>query len=136
MNSSEEIGYTLTQGQWRGELLLELLSEEIPAGMQQRAIAELAALLRNKLAAAEIPAADLHGYVTPRRLTVIAQGIPAAQPDRSEARRGPRVGAPAGAIEGFVRSAGIASIDECEIRDTGKGEFYFATIKRAGWPAA
>jgi glycyl-tRNA synthetase beta chain len=136
MSSSEEIVYTPTRGQWRGELLLELLSEEMPAGMQRRAIAELAALLRDKLAAAEIPAADLHRYVTPRRLAVIAKGIPAAQPDRSEARRGPRVGAPAAAIEGFLRSAGIASIDECEIRDTGRGEFYFATIKRAGRPAA
>ena len=100
--------------------------------MQRRAIAELTGLLRDKLAAAEIPAAELRGYVTPRRLTVIAEGIPAAQPDRSEERRGPRVGAPAPAIEGFLRSAGIASIEECEIRDTGRGEFYFATINRAG----
>jgi glycyl-tRNA synthetase beta chain len=135
MSSSEKIVFAPIRVQRRGELLLELLSEEMPAGMQRRAIAELATLLRDKLAAAEIPAADLHGYVTPRRLTVIAKGIPAAQPDRSEARRGPRVGAPAAAIEGFLRSAGIASIDECEIRDTGKGEFYFATIKRAGRPA-
>ena len=136
MSSSEEIAFAPIRVQRRGELLLELLSEEMPAGMQRRAIAELATLLRDKLAAAEIPAADLHGYVTPRRLTVIAKGIPAAQPDRSEARRGPRVGAPAAAIEGFLRSAGIASIDECEIRDTGRSEFYFATIKRAGRPAA
>jgi glycyl-tRNA synthetase beta chain len=119
-----------------GELLLELLSEEIPAGMQRRAIAELTGLLRDSLAAAEIAAAEMRGYVTPRRLTVIAWGIPIGQPDRSEERRGPRVGAPVPAIEGFLRSAGIASIGECEIRDTGKGEFYFATIKRPGRPAA
>jgi glycyl-tRNA synthetase beta chain len=119
-----------------GELLLELLSEEIPAGMQRRAIAELTELLRDRLAAAEIPAAEVRGYVTPRRLTVIAWGIPTGQPDRSEERRGPRVGAPAPAIEGFLRSAGIASIGECEIRDTGRGEFYFATINRPGRPAA
>jgi glycyl-tRNA synthetase beta chain len=119
-----------------GELLLELLSEEIPAGMQRRAIADLAGLLRDKLAAAEIPAAELRGYVTPRRLTVIAHGIPAGQPDRSEERRGPRVGAPAPAIEGFLRSAGLASIEECEVRDTGRGEFYFATINQPGRPAA
>ena len=62
--------------------------------MQRRAIEELTGLLRDKLAAAEIPAADMRGYVTPRRLTVIAEGIPAAQPDRTEERRGPRVGAP------------------------------------------
>jgi glycyl-tRNA synthetase beta chain len=82
MSSSEEIVSGPIRVQRRGELLLELLSEEMPAGMQRRAIAELAALLRDKLAAAEIPAADLHGYVTPRRRTVIAKGIPAAQPDR------------------------------------------------------
>jgi glycyl-tRNA synthetase beta chain len=117
-------------------LLLELLSEEIPAGMQRRAIGELTGLLRDKLAAAEIPGTEMRGYVTPRRLTVIAEGIPSGQPDRSEERRGPRLGAPAPAIEGFLRAAGIASIGECEIRDTGRGEFYFATINRPGRPAA
>ena len=88
--------------------MLELLSEEIPAGMQRRAIAELTGLVRNKLAAAEIAAAEVRGYVTPRRLTIIAEGIPAGQPDRSEERRGPRVGAPGSAIDGFLRSAGLA----------------------------
>jgi glycyl-tRNA synthetase beta chain len=118
------------------ELLLELLSEEVPAGMQRRAIADLTALLRDKLAAAEIPAVEMRGYVTPRRLTIIAAGIPAGQPNRSEERRGPRVGAPAPAIDGFLRSAALASIEECEIRDTGRGEFYFAAVNRPGRPAA
>src|SRR5271169_2851370 len=106
-----------------GELLLELLSEEIPARMQRRAIDDLTGLLRDKLAAAEIPAGNLRGYVTPRRLAVIAKGIPSTQPDRTEERRGPRVGAPTQAIEGFLRSAGLGSTAECEIRDTGRGEF-------------
>ena len=66
-----------------GDLLLELLSEEIPARMQRRAIEEFAALVRDKLAAAEIPAQTLRGYVTPRRLALIADGIPGQQPDRS-----------------------------------------------------
>src|SRR5216684_913970 len=96
-----------------GELLLELLSEEIPARMQRRAIEDLAGLVRAKLAEAEIPAQTLCGYVTPRRLTLIADGIPAQQPDRSEERRGPRVGAPQQAIDGFLRAASVASIDEC-----------------------
>jgi glycyl-tRNA synthetase beta chain len=117
-----------------GELLLELLSEEIPARMQRRAIADLAALVRDKLAAAEIAASEVRGYVTPRRLTVIAQGIPERQPDRTEERRGPRLGAPAQAIDGFLRAAGLASLDQCEIRDTGRGEFYFAVLRRAGAP--
>ncbi|HYZ39350.1 MAG TPA: glycine--tRNA ligase subunit beta [Stellaceae bacterium] len=120
----------------RGELLLELLSEEIPAGMQRRAIQSLTGLMRDKLAAAEIPAASLRGYVTPRRLTLIAEGIPPAQPDRIEERRGPRVGAPTPAVDGFLRAASVASLGQCEIRDTGRGEFYFAIIKRPGRPSA
>jgi glycyl-tRNA synthetase beta chain len=117
------------------ELLLELLSEEIPARMQRRAIGDFTGLIRDKLAANEIPAADIRGYVTPRRLAVIAEGIPAMQPDRTEERRGPRVGAPRPAIDGFLRSLGLAAIDECEIRDTGRGEFYFGLVKRPGQPS-
>jgi len=118
------------------ELLLELLSEEIPARMQRRAIEDLTGLLRDKLAAAEIPAGNLRGYVTPRRLAVIAEGIASTQPDRTEERRGPRVGAPPQAIDGFLRSTGLSSVEACEIRDTGRGKFYFAVIKRSGQPAA
>ena len=117
------------------ELLLELLSEEIPARMQRRAVEDLTGSLRDKLAAAEIPAESLRGYVTPRRLAVVAAGVPAIQPGRAEERRGPRVGAPQPAIDGFVRSAGVASIVECEIRDTGRGEIYFAVVSRAPRPA-
>ena len=73
--------------------------------------------------------------MTPRRLTVIADGIPERQPDRSEERRGPRVGAPPQAIDGFLRAAGLSSIEQCEVRDTGRGEFYFAVVNRPGRPA-
>ncbi|MFZ3235251.1 MAG: glycine--tRNA ligase subunit beta, partial [Stellaceae bacterium] len=135
MTSVEEALYEPIKKTRRGELLLELLSEEIPARMQRRAIEDLTGLVRDKLAAAEIPAAALRGYATPRRLAVIAQGIAATQPDRSEERRGPRVGAPQPAIDGFLRSAGLASIEECEIRDTGRGEFYFAIVRRSGRPS-
>jgi glycyl-tRNA synthetase beta chain len=110
-----------------GELLLELLSEEIPARMQRRALDDLTGLIRDKLAAADIPAASLTGYVTPRRLVVIADGIAVRQPDREEERRGPRVGAPEQAIAGFLRAAGLSSIEQCEVR----GEFHFAVIN---WP--
>jgi glycyl-tRNA synthetase beta chain len=119
-----------------GELLLELLTEEIPARMQRRAIEDLTGLIRDKLTAAEIPAAELRGTVTPRRLTVIAGGIPERQLDRSEERRGPRVGAPQQALDGFLRAAGLSSIEKCEVRDTGRGEFYFAVVQHAGRPAA
>jgi glycyl-tRNA synthetase beta chain len=114
------------------ELLLELLSEEIPARMQRRAIQDLTGLLSDKLAAADIPAESIRGYVTPRRLVVVAERIPPTQPDRTEERRGPRIGAPQPAINGFLRSAGLASIEKLEIRDTGRGKFYFAVVSRAG----
>src|SRR5438105_10774241 len=104
--------------------------------MQRRAIEDLTGLIRDKLSAAEIPAADLRGYVTPRRLTVIADGIPERQPDRSEERRGPRLGAPQQALDGFLRAAGLSSIEQCEVRDTGRGEFYFAIVQHAGRPSA
>jgi glycyl-tRNA synthetase beta chain len=115
-----------------GELLLELLSEEIPARMQRRAIEDLVGLIRDKLAAADIPAARIDGQVTPRRLVVFADGIPARQPDREEERRGPRVGAPGAALGGFLRAAGLQSIDQCERRATDRGEFYFAVLKQPG----
>jgi glycyl-tRNA synthetase beta chain len=121
----------------RGELLLEVLSEEIPARMQRRAIADLTGLVRDKLAAADLPTEIVRGYVTPRRLAVIAEGIPAAQPDRVEERRGPQLGASPQAIGGFLRSTGLGSTDECEIRQSeGRGAFYFAVVRRPGRPAA
>jgi glycyl-tRNA synthetase beta chain len=91
----------------RGELLLELLSEEIPARMQRRAIDEFVGLVRDKLTAAEIAAAGLRGYVTPRRLTIIADGIP--EPTRFlRGAPSPRVNAPEAARAGSARSAGVA----------------------------
>ncbi|HTZ76457.1 MAG TPA: glycine--tRNA ligase subunit beta [Stellaceae bacterium] len=116
------------------ELLLELFTEEIPARMQVRAAEDLARLAGERLAAAGLGAQKIESYVTPRRLVLVADGVPAAQADQSEERRGPRVGAPAQAVEGFLKSTGLASLDQCEKRDTGKGVFYFAIIKRAGKP--
>jgi glycyl-tRNA synthetase beta chain len=111
-----------------GELLLELLSEEIPARMQRRAIEDLTSLIGDRLKAADIPAATIEGHVTPRRLVIIADGIPTRQPDRNEERRGPRLNAPEAALNGFLRSAGLKSVDELEQR----GEFYFAVMQRPG----
>jgi glycyl-tRNA synthetase beta chain len=118
------------------ELLLELLTEEIPARMQSRAAEDLAALAREKLTAAGLVPVDVQSYSTPRRLTLVAEGLPERQADTTEERRGPRVGAPSNALEGFLKSAGLASIEQCEARDTGKGVFYFAVIRRPGRAAA
>ena len=117
-------------------LLLELLTEEIPARMQARAAEDLARLAGEKLTAAGLASTAIRSYVTPRRLVLAIDGLPDAQPDVTEERRGPRVGAPENAVQGFLKSAGIASLAECEQRDTGKGVFYFAVVKRAGKPTA
>ena len=119
------------------ELLLELLSQEIPARMQRHAIDDLVRHLGEWLQVHRISAGrPIHGYVTLRRLTVIAYDIPKQQPLSQEERRGPRVGAPQPAIDGFLKSVGLAAISECEIRDTGRGEFYFAVIDRPGRASA
>jgi glycyl-tRNA synthetase beta chain len=114
------------------ELLLELFSEEIPARMQLRAAEDLRRLVVDKLAAAQLSHESAQAFVTARRLTLVVAGLPLAQPDVAEEKRGPRVGAPEAAVQGFLKSAGIASLAECEERDTGKGVFYFAIIRRAG----
>jgi glycyl-tRNA synthetase beta chain len=116
------------------ELLLELFSEEIPARMQARAAEDLQRLMTDKLHAAGLHFTLARTYVTPRRLTLVVEELPASQPDVREERKGPRVGSPQAAVDGFLKSAGLKSVKECEERDTGKGVFYFATIERKGQP--
>jgi glycyl-tRNA synthetase beta chain len=118
------------------ELLLELFSEEIPARMQARAAEDLQRLMTDKLHAAGLHFTLARTYVTPRRLTLVVEELPSAQPDVREERKGPRVGSPQPAIDGFLKSAGLKSVKECEERDTGKGVFYFATIEKKGQPTA
>ncbi len=118
------------------ELLLELFSEEIPARMQARAAEDLQRLMTDKLHEAGLHFTLARSYVTPRRLTLVVEELPSAQPDVREERKGPRVGSPQPAIDGFLKSAGLRSLKECEERDTGKGLFYFATIEKKGLPTA
>ncbi|MBI5164287.1 MAG: glycine--tRNA ligase subunit beta [Magnetospirillum sp.] len=115
------------------ELLLEILSEEIPARMQARAAEDLHRLVVEGLAANGLIAEGARAFVTPRRLTVVVEGLPLAGPDVAEERRGPRVGAPEQAMDGFLKASGMA-LDQLETRDTGKGEFWFAVINRKGRP--
>lgn len=113
------------------ELLLELFSEEIPARMQARAAQDLKKLVTDKLKAGGLAFDSADAYVTPRRLTLVVDGLPEKQPDVSEERRGPRVDAPEKAIQGFLGATGL-TLDQCEKRDTGKGEFWFAVIEKKG----
>ncbi|MBI1252391.1 MAG: glycine--tRNA ligase subunit beta [Alphaproteobacteria bacterium] len=114
------------------ELLIELLSEEIPARMQKRAEDDLARALKDKLAAAGIEAKAIKTFSGPRRLVAVIDDLPARTPDVSEERKGPRVGSPEKAIEGFLRGAGLASIDQAQIVEDKKGAFYVARIDRKG----
>ncbi len=113
------------------ELLLELLSEEIPARMQARASADLKKLVEEALDEANLPFGSIDTYVTPRRLTLVADGLSARQPDIREERKGPRADAPERAITGFLNSVGLGR-DQIEERETGNGTVLFAVIERTG----
>jgi glycyl-tRNA synthetase beta chain len=115
------------------DLLLELFSEEIPARMQRRAADNLKSLVTNALVDAGLTYEGAKAFVTPRRLALHVAGLPAASKATREERKGPRVGAPEKALEGFLRGAGLASVDEAEIAsDPKKGEFYVAVIEKPG----
>ncbi|TAK47157.1 MAG: glycine--tRNA ligase subunit beta [Xanthobacteraceae bacterium] len=118
------------------DLLLELFSEEIPARMQAKAADDLRKLVTDKLVDEGLVYEGAKAFVTPRRLALTVQGIPARQPDLKDEKKGPRVGAPEGAIAGFLKSAGLKSIDEATIqKDPKKGDFYVALIEKPGRPA-
>ena len=113
------------------ELLLEILSEEIPARMQAKAADDLKRLVCDGLKKAGLEFSNAEAYVTPRRLALVVDGIPEKQPDISEERRGPSVDAPDKAIQGFLGSVGM-TMDEVETRQTEKGMFLFAKIEKQG----
>ncbi|MEM1065350.1 MAG: glycine--tRNA ligase subunit beta [Pseudomonadota bacterium] len=117
------------------DLLIELLSEEIPARMQAKAAADLKRLVTDGLVEAGLTYAHAGAFHTPRRLTLAIEGLLAESPAVREERKGPRVDAPEKALEGFLRSTGLAK-DQLEAREDKKGAVWFATIERPGRPAA
>ncbi|MDD7911244.1 glycine--tRNA ligase subunit beta [Pseudovibrio exalbescens] len=115
------------------DLLLELFSEEIPARMQRRAAEDLKSLVTNALVDAGLTYEGAKAFVTPRRLALQVAGLPTGSQATREERKGPRVGAPEKALEGFLRGAGLASIEEAQVQsDPKKGEFYVAVIEKPG----
>src|SRR5437868_4355535 len=115
------------------DLLLELFSEEIPARMQGRAADDLKKMVTDRLVDAGLVYEGARACGTTRRLTLFEQGVPARQPDLKEERKGPRVGAPEGAIAGFLKAAGLSSIGEAVIqKDPKKGDFYIALTEKPG----
>jgi glycyl-tRNA synthetase beta chain len=118
------------------DLLLELFSEEIPARMQPRAAEDLQKLLTDALVEHGLVYEGARGFATPRRLTLAVSGLPAGQPDIKDERKGPRVGSPDKALQGFMRAAGLKDIAEAEVRSDKKGDFYVAVIDRPGRPSS
>ena len=114
------------------DLLIEFLSEEIPARMQARAAEDLRKIVTDRLAAAGLVYEGARAFATPRRLALTVHGVPARQPDIKEEKKGPRVGAPEGAIAGFVKAAGLKSISEAKVQPDKKGDFYVALIEKPG----
>lgn len=115
------------------QLLIELFSEEIPARMQKRAAEDLVKLLMDGLTKAGLVPEGQAGFSAPRRLAACFEGLPVAAPDVREERKGPRTDAPQQAIDGFLRGAGLASLDQARVvSDPKKGDFYVADIVRPG----
>ncbi|WP_299480219.1 glycine--tRNA ligase subunit beta [uncultured Roseibium sp.] len=118
------------------DLLLELFSEEIPARMQRKAAEDLKTLVTNALVDAGLPYEGAKAFATPRRLALHVAGVPAGSAATREERKGPRVGAPEKAVEGFLRGAGLQSIDQATVQsDPKKGDFYVAVIEKPGQSA-
>ena len=113
------------------QLLLELFSEEIPARMQAQAARDLERMARERLAEAGFLPEGIKAFGGPRRLTLVADGLPPAQSDRQEERKGPRANSPDQAIDGFLRSTGLTR-DQLFERDG----VLFAVIQKTGRPTS
>jgi len=115
------------------DLLLELFSEEIPARMQAKAADDLRRMVTDKLVAEGLVYEGAKAFATPRRLALTVHGIPSRQSDLKEERRGPRVGGPDAAIQGFLKATGLSRIEDAKIQtDPKKGDFYIALIEKPG----
>ncbi|HRJ70518.1 MAG TPA: glycine--tRNA ligase subunit beta, partial [Beijerinckiaceae bacterium] len=115
------------------DLLLELFSEEIPARMQAKAADDLRRLVTDALVERGLVYEGAKAFVTPRRLVLHVAGLPLQGRDVREEKKGPRVGAPEQAVLGFLKSAGLASLDQAKIEsDPKKGDFYVAVIEKPG----
>ena len=113
------------------DLLIELLSEEIPARMQEFAANELKKNMLSFLADQGVSEIAATAYSTPRRLTLFMSGLPEKAPDISEERKGPRIDAPQQAVDGFLRSVDL-NLDQLEVKRDGNVDKYFASIEKPG----
>ncbi|SEL01107.1 glycyl-tRNA synthetase beta chain [Bosea lupini] len=115
------------------DLLLELFSEEIPARMQRKAAEDLKKLVTDALVERGLTYEGAKAFATPRRLVLTIAGLPVRGRDVREERKGPRVGAPEAAVQGFLKAAGLTSLAEATIvSDPKKGDSYVAVIEKPG----
>ncbi len=115
------------------DFLLELFCEEIPARMQAQAAQDLKKLVTEALAENDLFGESAGSFVTPRRLALHIAGLPARRRDTREMKKGPRVDAPKAAVQGFLKSAGLASVAAARIeKDPKKGDFYVAVVEKPG----
>ena len=117
------------------DLLIELFSEEIPARMQRRAAEDLRRLITDGLVEAGLTYAGAVAHCTPRRLALHLSGLTDRSPATTETRRGPKVGAPDTAIDGFLRGVGLTR-DDLTVQDDKKGQVYIAELTHAGRDAS
>ncbi len=115
------------------DLLIELFSEEIPASMQAKAADDLKGLVTNGLVNAGLTYESAGAFATPRRLALTVHGLNTRSPDIREEKKGPRTDAPAGAIQGFLRGAGLDDVAKARVvSDPKKGDFYVADLVKPG----
>ncbi|MBI3674344.1 MAG: glycine--tRNA ligase subunit beta, partial [Rhizobiales bacterium] len=116
------------------ELLLELLSEEIPARMQAKAAEDLKSLITNALVEAGLSYEGAQAHAGPRRLVLSVEGLNGKAADVAEERKGPRLDAPQPAIDGFLKSTGLR-LEDLKVQDDKKGKFYLAVTRKSGGAA-
>jgi len=115
------------------QLLLEIMSEEIPARMQAKAEADLVKALMDGLTAAGLIPEGIKGFSGPRRLVAVVEGLPVKSADVVEDVIGPKEGAPEAAIQGFLKKAGLTDIAQAHVHDVPKkGRVYVAHVRKAG----
>ena len=114
------------------QLLLEILSEEIPARMQAKAEADLVKALMDRLTGAGLVPEGIKGFSGPRRLVAVIEGLPVKSADVVEDIKGPKVGAPEAAIQGFMKKAGLKDISEAHVHEDKKGKMYVAHVRKPG----
>jgi glycyl-tRNA synthetase beta chain len=128
------VGIWVRKKRKMAELFIEIFSEEIPARMQVKAADDLRRLVTTGMSEQQLGFENATSHVTPRRIILKLDNVPEAQADVREERRGPKVGAPEKAVQGFLKSVGL-TLDEAEVRNTPKGDFYFAVIEKKGRPS-